>query len=57
MLFWAVIFLLVAILAGVLGFTEIVGAAAVMEQLLFFISLASCIIMFIVAIFLKKKIF
>lgn len=57
MLFWAVIFLLVAILAGVLGFTEIVGAAAVMAQLLFFISLVSCIIMFIVAIFLKKKIF
>jgi uncharacterized membrane protein YtjA (UPF0391 family) len=57
MLFWAVIFLLVAILAGVLGFTEIAGAAAVMAQILFFIFLAICIVMFIMAIFLKKKLF
>jgi uncharacterized membrane protein YtjA (UPF0391 family) len=57
MLFWAVILLLVAIVAGVLGFTEIAGAATIMAQILFFIFLAICIILFIMAIFLKKKIF
>lgn len=57
MLYWAIAFLLVAILAGVLGFTEIAGAATVMAQVLFFIFLAMCIIMFIGAIFLKRKIF
>lgn len=57
MLTWAVIFLIVAIIAGALGFTGVAGAATTMAQILFGIFLAICIILFIMAIFAKKKLF
>ncbi|HLS27275.1 MAG TPA: DUF1328 domain-containing protein [Opitutales bacterium] len=57
MLLWAIIFLIVAIIAGALGFTGIAGAATVMAQILFGIFLAICIILFLFALFAKRKIF
>lgn len=57
MLTWAIIFLVMALIAGLLGFTEIAGAAAVMAQVLFAIFLALCIILFVIAIFVKQKLF
>ncbi len=43
-LFWAIVFLLVAILAGVLGFAVIAGVAAFIARVLFFIFLVVAIV-------------
>jgi uncharacterized membrane protein YtjA (UPF0391 family) len=40
MLRWTLIFMIVALIAGVLGFTSIAGAAMGIAQVLFFIFLA-----------------
>jgi uncharacterized membrane protein YtjA (UPF0391 family) len=37
---WALVFLLVAVAAAILGFTEIAGAAATVARILFFVFLA-----------------
>ena len=47
MLGWAVIFLIIAILAGVFGFGGIATASAGIVKLLFFLFLVMCIIFFI----------
>ena len=39
MLTWALVFLIVALIAGVLGFTRIAGASIAIAKLLFFIFL------------------
>lgn len=39
MLTWALVFLIVALIAGVLGFTSIAGASIAIAKLLFFIFL------------------
>ena len=44
MLRWALIFLVVAILAGVFGFTDIAGAASSIAQILFFVFLVLLLI-------------
>lgn len=51
MLKWAIGFLLVAILAGVLGFGEIAGAATGIAKILFFVF----IILFVVSLIFKGK--
>ncbi|WP_300577121.1 DUF1328 domain-containing protein [Phenylobacterium sp.] len=40
MLSWALIFLVVALIAGVLGFTSIAGAAVGIAKILFFVAIA-----------------
>lgn len=47
MLRWALIFLIVAIVAAILGFGTIAGAAANVAIILFWIFLAICVILFI----------
>ena len=47
MLRWAVIFLVVALVAAVFGFTGVAVAAAGIAKLLFFIFLVACLIFFI----------
>ena len=44
MLYWALVFLVVAIIAGALGFGGIAGASAGIAQILFFIVLAFLVI-------------
>ena len=51
MLNYAVIFLLIAIVAGILGFGVIAGTAAAMARILFVISL----VLFVVALFRRTK--
>lgn len=51
MLNYAVIFLLIAIVAGILGFGVIAGTAASMAKILFVISL----VLFFVALFRRPK--
>ena len=44
MLYWTLVFLVIALMAGVLGFTGIAVAAAGLAKLLFFIFLALFVI-------------
>lgn len=46
MLKWALIFLLISIIAGVLGFTNISGASALIAKVLFFVFL----VLFLIAV-------
>ena len=50
MLKWAAIFLVIAIVAALLGFTGIAGAATDIARFLFFLFLAICVIMFVLGI-------
>jgi uncharacterized membrane protein YtjA (UPF0391 family) len=47
MLKWAVIFLIIALVAGLLGFTGIAGAAVWIAEVLFFVFLAVFLILLI----------
>ncbi|MBU4510398.1 DUF1328 domain-containing protein [bacterium] len=47
MLNWAVIFFVVAIIAGLLGFTKIAGSAMQIAKILFFIFIILAVVIFI----------
>jgi len=51
MLYWALVFLVVAIIAGALGFGGIAGTSAGIAQILFFIFLAFLVISLIAGLF------
>jgi uncharacterized membrane protein YtjA (UPF0391 family) len=51
MLYWALVFLVVAIIAGALGFGGIAGTSAGIAQILFFIFLAFLIISLVAGLF------
>ncbi len=51
MLQWAVIFLVIALISALLGFTGIAGAAAGMAQILFWVFL----VVFFIAILLGRR--
>ena len=51
MLYWALVFLVVAIIAGALGFGGIAGTSAGIAQILFFIFLAFLIISLLAGLF------
>jgi len=56
MLRWAVIFLVIALVAALLGFTGIATAAAGIAKVLFFLFLVLCLIFFILGAVATKKI-
>jgi uncharacterized membrane protein YtjA (UPF0391 family) len=56
MLKWALVFFLIALVSGALGFTTIAGASIAIAKVLFFIFLALVIIFVIAAIFIGKKV-
>jgi uncharacterized membrane protein YtjA (UPF0391 family) len=51
---WAVIFLLIALVAAMFGYTGIAAGAAEMAKILFFIFLAICIILFVLGLALFR---
>jgi uncharacterized membrane protein YtjA (UPF0391 family) len=55
MLRWAVIFLIVAIVAAIFGFTGIAESAAAMSQILFFVFIVLFAFALIAGILLMKK--
>jgi uncharacterized membrane protein YtjA (UPF0391 family) len=55
MLRWAVIFLIIALVAALFGFTGIASAAAGIAKLLFFLFLVMCLIFFILGMSVAKK--
>jgi uncharacterized membrane protein YtjA (UPF0391 family) len=56
MLRWAVIFLIIALVAALFGFTGIAAAAAGIAKFLFFLFLVMCIIFFIIGISVGRKV-
>lgn len=56
MLRWAVIFLVIALVAALFGFTGIAVAAAGIAKFLFFLFLAMCLILFIIGMSVGRKI-
>jgi uncharacterized membrane protein YtjA (UPF0391 family) len=56
MLKWALIFAIIAIVAGALGFGGIAGAAAGIAKLLFFIAVVGFLIFLAIGIFAGRKI-
>jgi uncharacterized membrane protein YtjA (UPF0391 family) len=51
MLYWAILFLIVAIIAGLFGFTTIAGTAVGIAKVLFFLFL----ILFVIFLFIGRK--
>ena len=56
MLKWALIFAIIAIVAGALGFGGLAGAAAGIAKLLFFIAVVGFLIFLAIGIFAGRKI-
>jgi uncharacterized membrane protein YtjA (UPF0391 family) len=56
MLKWAAIFLVIALVAALFGFTGIASAAAGIAKFLFFLFLVICLIFFIIGISVGKKV-
>jgi len=56
MLRWAVIFLVIALVAALFGFTGIAAAAAGISKFLFFLFLEICLIFFIIGISAARRI-
>ena len=56
MLKWAFIFLVIALVAALFGFTGIATAAAGIAKFLFFLFLVICLILFAIGISIGKKV-
>jgi len=54
MLSWAFTFLIIAIIAAVLGFTGVAGTAAAIAKFLFGLFLVACLVLFALALFTRK---
>lgn len=56
MLYWALLFLIVGIVAGLLGFTAIAGATIAIAKLLFFIFIAVFVVLLIAGLSARRRI-
>ena len=56
MLKWALIFAVVAVIAGWLGFSVAAGAAAAIAKILFFLFLAACVLFLIAGIAIGRQV-
>lgn len=56
MIRWAVIFLIIGLVAGLLGFTGIAGAAVGIAKILFFVGIALFVIMLALGYTVLKRI-
>jgi uncharacterized membrane protein YtjA (UPF0391 family) len=56
MIRWAVIFLIIGLVAGLLGFTGIAGAAVGIAKILFFVGIALFVIMLLLGYTVLKRI-
>ncbi len=57
MLKWAIIFGIISLIAGALGFGGVAGAFAGVAKILFFLFISLCVILLVLGIFIGKKIF
>ncbi|HXM00752.1 MAG TPA: DUF1328 domain-containing protein [Rhizomicrobium sp.] len=56
MLRWAVIFLILGLVAGVLGFTSIAGASIAIAKFLFFLFVAIFVILLVLGLTAARKV-
>ena len=56
MLKWALIFLVVGLIAGLLGFTGIAGASYAVAKILFFIAIAIFVVLMLLGVTVFKKV-
>ncbi|MBV9479825.1 MAG: DUF1328 domain-containing protein [Acidobacteria bacterium] len=56
MLKWALFFFIIAIIAGILGFTGIAAASVTIAKALFFIFILICIVLVALALFVGKSV-
>ncbi len=56
MLRWAVIFLVVALVAALLGFGNLAGGAASVAMILFYVFLAITVILFLLSLFGRRPV-
>lgn len=54
---WAIIFFIISVIAGVLGFTNIASGAAAISRILFFIVLAVFLVVLVFGVFLGVLVF
>lgn len=57
MIKWALIFFIISLIAGFLGFTNVAGAAAGISRILFFIALAIFLVVLVFGVFLGVLVF
>ena len=55
MIKWALVFLVVGLIAGLLGFTGIAGASFAVAKLLFFVAIAIFVILLVLGITVFKR--
>ena len=56
MLKWALIFFVISLVAGLLGFTGLAAGSAAIAKTLFVIFLVLCAIFLLIAVFITKKV-
>ena len=56
MIKWALIFLVIGAIAGLLGFTGIAGASFAIAKLLFFVAIAIFVVLLVLGVTLFKKV-
>ncbi|MBV9510968.1 MAG: DUF1328 domain-containing protein [Caulobacteraceae bacterium] len=56
MLKWALIFLVVGLIAGLLGFTGVAGASFAIAKFLFFIAIAIFVVLLVLGVTVFKKV-
>jgi uncharacterized membrane protein YtjA (UPF0391 family) len=56
MLRWAFVLFVIAIIAGLLGFTNIAGASMDIAKILFFLFMAGVVILFLLGIFAARTV-
>ncbi|HEY1708548.1 MAG TPA: DUF1328 domain-containing protein [Rhizomicrobium sp.] len=56
MLRWAFIFLVIGLIAGILGFTSLAGASIAIAKLLFFIFLAIFLILLVAGLTVARRV-
>jgi uncharacterized membrane protein YtjA (UPF0391 family) len=56
MLKWAIIFAVISVIAGILGFSTAAGAAAGIAKILFFLFLAVCVLFLVLGVTIGRKI-
>jgi uncharacterized membrane protein YtjA (UPF0391 family) len=55
MLRWALIFLVIALVAGLLGFTSVAGASMAIAQTLFYIFLVIFLVLLVLGLFAGRR--
>jgi uncharacterized membrane protein YtjA (UPF0391 family) len=55
MLRWALIFLVIGLIAGILGFTDVAGASVEIAKILFFIFLVIFLVLLLAGLFVGRK--